>query len=660
MRNPLFRRHRRELVNNLGKYLGLFLMMTFAVSFTSGFLLAASSIETIVGDMKETYRIEDGRFSCDFEPEEEALNAVRDLGVTLHPDFYKQVDAALVGGDGADGITCRVYPARTQVNLPAIAQGRIPASDSEIALDRVFCENHGLVIGDVARLGDSEFAICGIVTLPDYQALFENNNSFMFNALTFGVAVLDPAGYERLGGKGEVYNYAFVFDDQGLTRDQRTDVEERMIEALSDHDAQLSDLIDAADNQGIGYALDDVQGDQTMWTVLLFLLVVIMGFVFVVLTSATIEQESAVLGTLLASGWRKHELVRHYMFLPGVIGLVASAVGLALGIGVLCDPFKNLYYHSYSLPPYHTIWNARIVLVTAVLPYLLLVSITLVGLLLNLRFTPLQFLRHEAAGRRSNFQLRLPERLRYVTRFRLRVLARNASHFVTLFFGIMFASLLLLFGLCMLPVVDNYAKALRETVAAPHQYVLKTPLELEGTDEQRSAYAAVLRLAQDRGRMDANRPAIDALKRLQDNKPLADAHRATAGQHRAHGCLGPAPGRCHARGCRQAIARQQGARRCGEAARVEAGAGGGGRASPIEAGSRRGCGAAADAAGRRGGGPSARGEAGHRRRRPASCRQARRHGGGPSVADPSRSCGRGATHGRRQRHASRLRAPLAG
>ena len=113
--------------------------------------------------------------------------------------------------------------------------------------------------------------------------------------------------------------------------------------------------------------------------------------------------------------------------------------------------------------------------------------------------------------------------LRTCANTRLRVLARNASHFATLFFGIMFASLLLLFGLCMLPVVNNYAEALRETVPAPHQYVLKTPLELEGTDEDRAAYAAVLRLAQDKERMDANRPAIDALDRLQENEPLADA-----------------------------------------------------------------------------------------------------------------------------------------
>ena len=523
MRNPLFKRHKREFLGNLGKYVGIFLMMTFAVSFTSGFLLAASSIETIVGDMKETYRIEDGRFACDFEPKEDALAAVRELGVTLYPDFYKQVSATLEGGDNAGGITCRVYPTRTDVNLPAYARGRAPTSPHEIALDRVFCENHKLEVGNVVRLGQSEFTVCGIVTLPDYQALFENNNSFMFNALTFAVAIVDPAGYKGLGNVGEVYNYAFVFDDQSLTREQQTDVEEQMMDALSDHDASLSNFIDANDNQGIGYALDDVQGDQTMWTVLLFLLVIIMGFVFVVLANATIEQESAVLGTLLASGWRKRELVRHYMFLPAVVGLLASATGLALGVGMLCDPFKDLYYHSYSLPPYHTIWNARIVLVTAVLPYLLLVGITLVGLLRSLRFTPLQFLRHEATGRRRNSRLRLPEGLRYVTRFRVRVLARNASHFVTLFFGIMFASLLLLFGLCMLPVVDNYAKALRDTVVAPHQYVLKTPLELEGTDEERAAYAAVLRLAQDKERMDANRPAIDALERLQDNKPLADA-----------------------------------------------------------------------------------------------------------------------------------------
>ncbi len=154
MRNPLYHRYPRELRNNLGKYLGLFLMMVFAVSFTSGFLLAAGSIERIVLDMKETYCIEDGRFACDFEPTDKALDAVRDLGVTLYPDFYKQVELTLDEGAStpSDAITARVYPNRTQVNLPAYAQGRAPEALDEVAFDRVFCENHHLSVGDAVTL----------------------------------------------------------------------------------------------------------------------------------------------------------------------------------------------------------------------------------------------------------------------------------------------------------------------------------------------------------------------------------------------------------------------------------------------------------------------------------------------------------------------------
>ena len=128
MRNPLFHRYPRELRNNLGKYLGLFLMMVFAVSFTSGFLLAAGRIERISLDMKKAYRIEDGRFVCDFEPADKALDAVRDLGITLYPDFYKQVGLTLDEGADAqsDAITARVYPNRTQVNLPAYARSPTP------------------------------------------------------------------------------------------------------------------------------------------------------------------------------------------------------------------------------------------------------------------------------------------------------------------------------------------------------------------------------------------------------------------------------------------------------------------------------------------------------------------------------------------------------
>ena len=67
----------------------------------------------------------------------------------------------------------------------------------------------------------------------------------------------------------------------------------------------------------------------------------------------------------------------------------AVAVGLALGLTLLAEPFKGLYYNSYSLPPLEQVWSWRVVIVTSVLPFVLLVGITLVGLLRKMKFTPL-------------------------------------------------------------------------------------------------------------------------------------------------------------------------------------------------------------------------------------------------------------------------------
>lgn len=524
MANPLNKRFPRELRNNIGKYLGLFFMMLIAVAFTGGYLLAANSMETILNGMKETYRIEDGHFVCDFEADDEAIKAVEKQGVTVYPDFYRQVPLDLgASGDGTSGIQARMYANRSTINLAAYAEGRAPQTNSELALDRVFMDNHDLHVGDTVKLDGKDFGIVGICTLPDYQSLFENNTDFVQNALTFTVGQLTPEGLATLSSDSEAYAYSFVFNDQSLDLAQRTDIEEEMIEALTDNDCVVADFVDAEDNQAIGFAIDDITADRTIFTVILFVLIAIMSFVFTVLTGATIESESNVIGTLLASGWRKGELLRHYLTMPVFVGLASVVLGLVVGTTLLSDPLKNLYYNSYSIPPYELHWDASIVFFTTVLPFVLLMFITVTGLLRKLRFTPLQFLRRETASRKRRSNLPLPDGLRYVSRFRLRVLLRNASHFVTLFFGITFASLLLLFGICLLPVIQNYAIEMKKAVVAPHQYVLKTPLELEGTTEEREMYAAALRLIEDHDRIEANQDAIDAAERLNENKELMDA-----------------------------------------------------------------------------------------------------------------------------------------
>ena len=219
-----------------------------------------------------------------------------------------------------------------------------------------------------------------------------------------------------------------------------------MVEALTDADARVDDPIDADSNQGIGYARDDVDGDSMMWMTLLNIIIVIMAFVFVVLTDATIEEESAIIGTLLASGYRRREIVLHYLALPAIVGVLAALLGTALGVAFFTEPMRGLYYGSYSLPPFQVYWSWEIFVKCAVVPAAALILITLVGLLRKMGKTPLQFLRHEASGKSGTKRgLQLPERMGFVSRFRLRIFLRNLGNFAMLFVGIAFASLLMLF-----------------------------------------------------------------------------------------------------------------------------------------------------------------------------------------------------------------------
>lgn len=332
-----------------------------------------------------------------------------------------------------------------------------------------------------------------IDSMRDEYAIEDGRVTTSFEATSAQLKAAEDAA-EDAGG-APTYTYSFTFNDRDLSVADRTDAEEDMVDALTDADARVDDLIDADSNQGIGYARNDVDGDSMMWTTLLDIIIVIMAFVFVVLTDATIEEESAIIGTLLASGYRKREIALHYLALPAVVGILASLLGCALGVTVFTEPMRNLYYGSYSLPPFHVWWSWEIFVECAVVPAVALILITLVGLLRKIGKTPLQFLRHEASGKAGTKRgLQLPERMGFVSRFRLRVFLRNLGNFATLFVGVAFASLLLLFGLAILPTMTHYADNLETSLVAAHQYTLKAPLELEGTAEEREQWAALDRL----------------------------------------------------------------------------------------------------------------------------------------------------------------------
>ena len=481
--SPINKRLPRELRHNFGKYAGLFLLIALCIAMVSGYLVGARSVLRIISETNESAKIEDFSFTTQFEASADAIAAVERVrgGCNVYETFYSDVDISGDGIDTDDDATVRVYTNRADVDLASFWDGEEPTSADEIALDKTFAANHDIEVGDTVKVAGHKLRVSGIMVLPDYQALVKKNTDMLFDAQTFCVATLTPEGFDKVAGS-ITYHYSAVLHDEGMDLIERTSYEEDVVDALGDANESVVSLIDWSDNYAANFANDDIEGDQRGYIIMCLVLLVVSAFVFVVLTGATIEQEASVIGTLLASGYRKGELIRHYVALPTIIGVVAAVVGNLVGYRFIINAITSSYYHSYSLPPYHTYFSADVFVLTTVVPLVMLIVITLVGIARKLGATPLAFLRHEVQRRSRRSSLALPERWSFARRFRTRVFLRNASHYVVLLVGIAFAEILLLMGMCILPLVQHYASQMEGTVPAKHVYLLKAPLEV--TDAQ--------------------------------------------------------------------------------------------------------------------------------------------------------------------------------
>ena len=228
-------------------------------------------------------------------------------------------------------------------------KGLFPEERNEISLDRMFADNHELTVGDAIFLEGKEYTITGLVALPDYSCLFENNSDSMFDAMLFGVAIVSGDTFAQFTEDELNYDYAWKYDVEPQNEAEEKTVSEDLMSAV-DEEVALKDYVPRFENQAIKFTGEDMGSDRAMMIVLLYMVIVIMAFVFAITTSNTIEKEANVIGTLRASGYTRGELIRHYMAMPCIVTLISAVLGNILGYTVMKNICARMYYGSYSLP----------------------------------------------------------------------------------------------------------------------------------------------------------------------------------------------------------------------------------------------------------------------------------------------------------------------
>ena len=468
MKNPLHKRLPREIRSEFGKYIVIFLLMVATIGFVSGFLVADNSMLLAYQDGFEKYNIEDGNFRTADRIYRSQREDIEKLGITLYENYY--IEATLDNES-----TMRFIKNREEINKVCLMKGELPKAAGEVAIDRMYTDNNQLAVGDTITSGERSWKITGLVALSDYSCLFQNNSDSMFDAVKFGVGVVTPEEFDTLNQDKLQYNYSWKYEQEPADEVEEKEISEDLMEETGKI-VSLESFVPRYTNQAITFTGEDMGGDKAMMIMLLYIIMVIMAFVFGITISNTIRKEAAVIGTLRASGYTRRELISHYMTLPVLVTLAGALAGNVLGYTVLKNVCAAMYYGSYSLPTYETVWNAEAFLLTTVVPVLIMLVVNFCVLRQKLRLSPLKFLRRDLSGKKQKRAMRLSPHIKIFSRFRLRVIFQNMSNYLVLFIGILFANLLLMFGLLLPSTLAHYQTEIQENMLANYQYMLQVPM----------------------------------------------------------------------------------------------------------------------------------------------------------------------------------------
>lgn len=499
--NPLIKRIPKELIGDWKKYLIVFAFLVLTIGFVSGMYVANESMMKAADESVTKYEREDGHFEWSEKADSDLIKDVEsgeqvdmsaitgkeeedasDVPVIIYENFFRN-EKEDNNNDGKNDGTVRVFAKTDNINLACVLDGRLPENENEIAVDRMHADNVDMKVGDTIRVGGEKFEVVGLIAYVNYSTLHEKTTDLIFDAIKFDVAMVTDEGFDRLG---ESIHYAYAWKYKDAPADEKEE------KALSDdfrkvlaaqtmlHGNELKDYVPSYGNPAINFATDDMGSDMSMGGVILDILIIIIAFIFGVTISNTISKESSTIGTLRASGYTRGELVRHYLSMPVIVTFLAAIVGNILGYTVFKNVVVGMYYNSYSLPTYETVWNPDAFVKTTVVPIILMFVVNLIVIVRMLRHTPLQFLRHDLKKSKRKKAIRLPH-WKFMSRFRVRIMFQNISNYLILFVGICFIMVMLAMAVGMPDTLTYYQKHASNLMFTKYQYVLKTYQNADGS-----------------------------------------------------------------------------------------------------------------------------------------------------------------------------------
>ena len=314
--------------------------------------------------------------------------------------------------------------------------------DGEALITQNFADIHGIKVGDVVDLGKYSYKVSAFATKADYIYMLEKLSGYVEKD-KFAVMVVTHDDYDKIDADETGY-YSIKYN-----RDNDKEVREKL-----NDDYVIASYLAATTNTRISMPVnegDAVSNMATMYAPIMFIIVLAL---IVMVLGRNIRNEQYLLGTFIALGFSRKQIVGHYMrfgLLPGIVG---SVLGTIAAIPV--TKAITYFYIAYDFEKinYTVRYDVAAVLAALILPSLLYCLAIAVQASKLLRKSAVDLLRNTGKNSRA-IRIMRNSHARTQLKMRVRSVLGHPGRSVVTVIGVCVAAFCILTGLIMRDSLDS-------------------------------------------------------------------------------------------------------------------------------------------------------------------------------------------------------------
>lgn len=383
---PLLKKVYRTMLENKGIYLGaLYLVLIASLAFVA-MVMVASNLQTTFDTFTNEHQLADAEFYLDSEinvPElESRFNAKLEQGSVI--DYETKPEQTL-----------RIFASNAVLNTHAVLEGQ-DLDNNSILLDKTFAGANKIKIGDTLSIAGKDYRVAGTVALPNYIYVIKSKEELINNAKAFGIAVLSPSNLQSIPGKSDFY--AVRFNDRTNIHQQEAGLKSYLL--ANGH--QVLNWQSMEKKSQVSLVKMELRVLGIMSKVSPGAIIILTSILLSILLKRMIQRESVVIGTLYALGYRKKELLSHYLMYPMIITGYGALIGAVLGMILMRFMLKFMLV-AFPMPLQSIEYNWPALLLGIVIPLLVVCPPAWLIVSRLLERTPAELMKGSKLSDKANF-----------------------------------------------------------------------------------------------------------------------------------------------------------------------------------------------------------------------------------------------------------------